>query len=91
MVCRHLGPSVNIITASGRGGGGLGRVESPTPGLHHPATWGSREFLCIHACQALGLCAEDAGRTEKIPLYGGISDLVPERGQEDMDTVPGAG
>ena len=88
MVCRHPGPSVNVITATGRGGGGLGRVESPTPGLYHPATGLSDRAIPLHPClSGPWACVEDAGRIERVPLYGGISDLGPERGQEDMGTV----
>lgn len=70
MVCRHPGPSVNVITATGRGGGGLGRVESSTPGLTTLLLgYQMGQFPCIHAYQAPGPCVEDAGRIG-VPLYG---------------------
>lgn len=46
MVCRHSEPSVNVITASGRGEGGLGRVG--IPGLHHPGTGVSDRAIPLH-------------------------------------------
>lgn len=70
MVCRHPGPSVNVIIASGRGGGGLGRVESPAPGLHHPDTGISdRGSLAPMPVKPLGCVLKTQNR--KGPLYMG--------------------
>lgn len=72
MVCRHPGPSVNVIIASVRGEGGLGKVV--IPGLHHPGTGVSGQFPCIHDCQDSGLCVE--GQEEhKGPGDGGWKGL----------------
>lgn len=60
MVCRHPEPSVNVITATGRGEVGLGRVESPNPVLPNPGTGVSDSAIpCIHAFQTSGLCVEE--------------------------------
>lgn len=48
MVCRHPGTSLNVITTSGRGEGGLGR--GVIPGLHHPGTGVLERAIPLHPC-----------------------------------------
>lgn len=93
MVCRHPGPSVNAISASGGGEGGLGRVESTLVSTTLVLGHQIGQFPCIHACQGSGLCDEgrmnirDLEQVVRKALVWGTSKVGPEARQEEMGTI----
>lgn len=82
---------MNVISESGEGKGGLGRVN---PGPHHPGTGVLlRQFPYILACQSSGLCVEgrknirDLEQVVRKAFVWGTSKVGPEQDRRKWGTI----